>query len=128
MITTLTKLGAQARASGYIYYRDQILPVRYAAIEASASGDNQIVAAVAGYEIVVLAWSVTSNGAVNARWRSNTTSISGRTFMPEAGRGKVANDNPHGWFKTVAGEALNLNLSAAVAVEGELVYVLFPAP
>lgn len=40
--------------------------VKHALIDANTSGNNQIVAAVAGYEILVLAYNYMSNGAVNA--------------------------------------------------------------
>lgn len=97
--------------------------VKHALIDANTSGNNQIVAAVTGMEILVLAYNYMSNGAVNAHWRSNNTSISGPAYMDGPSKGKVCGYNPKGWVKTAAGEPLNLNLSAAVAVGGEITYV-----
>ena len=97
--------------------------VKHAVIDANTSGNNQIVAAVTGMEILVLAYNYMSNGAVNAHWRSNNTAISGPAYMDGASKGKVCGYNPKGWVKTAAGEPLNLNLSAAVAVGGEITYV-----
>ena len=99
------------------------LVVKHAVITASASGNNTIVAAVTGYRIVLLAYNYMSNGIVNAKWRSNSTDITGLGYMDAAGRGKVCGYNPKGWCKTATGEALNLNLSAAIAVGGEITYV-----
>ena len=113
--------------TAYIAADNELLAPHFGIIAESSSGDNEVVAAQAGYKIRVLAYNFTSNGAVNAKWRSATTDISGRSFMDAAGKGKVAPFNPVGWVETAAGEALNLNLSAAIAVEGELVYVLVPA-
>jgi len=99
-----------------------LLP-KFAIIQEASSGDNEVVAAVTGKKIRVLAYNFMSNGAVNAKWRSGTTDISGLSYMDAAGKGKVAPFNPVGWFETAAGAALNLNLSGAVAVGGECVYV-----
>lgn len=96
---------------------------KYAIIQENGSGDNEVVPLVASKRIKVVAYNFMSAGAVNAKWRSGTTDISGLSYMDAAGKGKVAPFNPGGWFRTAAGEALNLNLSGAVAVGGELVYV-----
>ena len=97
--------------------------VKHALIDANTSGDNLIVAAVPTKQLLVLAYNFVSNGAVNAHWRSNSTAITGPMYMDAASKGKVCGYNPKGWFKTAAGEALNLNLSAAIAVGGEITYV-----
>lgn len=97
---------------------------KYVSIAASSSGDNVILAAVASKKIRVLALSLMANGAVNAVFQDNatTTNRGGMAYMPAAGYGKVLPFNPNGWFETGAGVGLDLNLSAAVAVGGELVY------
>lgn len=100
------------------------LLVKHAAIAASASGDNTVVAAVSGKAIYLLAYNIMSNGAVNAKWKSGaSTDLTGLAYMDAAGKGKVCNYNPKAWCKTAAGEALVLNLSGAVAVGGEITYV-----
>jgi hypothetical protein len=97
--------------------------VERALIDANVSGATAVVAARAGFRIVVLAYNYMSNGAVNAHWRSGSTPITGNAYMVEAGRGKVCPYNPKGWCATALGEALNLQLSASVAVGGEVTFV-----
>jgi hypothetical protein len=99
------------------------LTPKFAAIAASSSGDNSIVALVSAKKIRVLAYKLVANGAVNAKWRSNTTDKTGLSYMAAAGDGEVLPYNPLGWFETAVGEALQLNLSAALAVGGHLTYV-----
>jgi len=95
----------------------------FAKIAASASGDNEIVDAVAGKKIRVLRWGFAAGGDVTAKWRSGSTDLTGpRPLTKYAAAGGAP--SPWGLFETAAGEALNLNLSAAVAVGGELTYVL----
>lgn len=104
------------------------IPVKHALIDANSSGNNLVVAAVTGKRILVLAYNYVSNGAVNAHWRSASTAITGPMYMDGAAKGKVCPYNPKGWCKTAVGEALNLNLSAAVAVGGEITYAEIEDP
>lgn len=99
-----------------------LLP-KFAVITASSSGLNEIVAAVAGKQIRVLAYNYISSGTVNAAWRTGATTVIGGLGYWVANTGKVAPFCPVGWFETAVGEALNLNLSGAVAVGGEVTYV-----
>jgi len=97
---------------------------KYAVIAASSSGNNEIVAAVATKKIRVLGYVLMGAGAVNAKFRSaDSADRTGLHYIAAAGGGASASFNPVGWFETVAGEALNLNLSGAVAVGGVLVYI-----
>jgi hypothetical protein len=94
-------------------------------IAASSSGNNEIVAAHAGKKIRLIAWWLTSNGTVNAKWRSANTDKSGLAYLvANAGVSVPAIDDgsEEVWVETAAGEALNLNLSGAVAVGGQAVY------
>lgn len=96
--------------------------LKFAAIAASSSGANEIVAAVTGKKIKVLAYLLSAAGSVNAKWQRASTDITGLHYM-------VANSqvpspfSPVGLFETASGEALNLNLSVGVAVGGYVVYV-----
>lgn len=101
----------------------RLIRVEHAVIDVNASGANIIVPARAGVSIIVVAYNYMSNGAVNAHWRSGSTPISGTAYLVEAGRGKVCPYNPKGWCATAQGEALVLQLSAATAVGGELVFL-----
>jgi hypothetical protein len=103
--------------------------MKFAAISAASSGSNEIVAAVAGKRIKVLAYTVISAGSVSMTWRSASTAISGA--MPLAANGGAAPSggsvSPLGnmpLLQTEVGEALNINLSSAVGVYGHLTYVL----
>jgi hypothetical protein len=93
-------------------------------IAASASGNNTIVAAGTG-KIRVLAYNFMGAGAVNAKFQSGAggTDLTGLKYIAAAGGGICAPFNPAGWFETASATLLNLNLSAAVAVGGEIVFV-----
>lgn len=100
-------------------------PVKHAAIAAASSGDNTLVAAVSGKTIRVLAVVlVASGGAVSTRFESGAGGTALTGVMDIADNGQlVLPYNPAGWCQTAAGALLNLELSAAVAVAGCLVYV-----
>lgn len=122
-----TALIGQVSASsetGTVYNGTTALTPKFAKIAASASGDNTLVAAVTSKKIRVLAYNFISNGTVNAKFQSGAagTDLTGLKYCV-ANMGLVAPYNPLGWFESAAGVLLNLNLSAAIAVGGELVYV-----
>lgn len=97
--------------------------VKYAVIDASTNGDNQILAAVTARKIRVHSVYLMSDGVATVRFESGTggTALSGR--MPlVANSGFVLNHNPHGWFETDINTLLNLELSSAVNVDGGLTY------
>lgn len=99
-----------------------VLTPKFAVISASSSGATSIVSAVSGKKIRVLAYNFIANGTVNVKWQSASTDKTGLKYCI-ANSGMVAGFNPIGWFETASNEALNINLSAAIAVGGELVYV-----
>lgn len=101
----------------------------FAAITASASGNNSIVSAVTGRRIRILGYVLTFAGSVNAEWMDGTTAISG-LLRGTAGANIVCPVCPPVagsqlyWLATSQTSALQLNLSAATAVSGHLVYDL----
>jgi hypothetical protein len=101
-----------------------ILTPKFAAIAASSSGNNTLVAAVASKKIRVVAATFMSNGTVNAKFQSGAggTDLTGLYYMV-ANTGGVLPYNPVGWFETAVNTLLNFNLSGAVAVGGSLTYV-----
>jgi hypothetical protein len=122
-----TNLIGQVSASSEtstIYNGTTALTPQFATIVASASGATTIVAAVGGKKIRVLRWSLSANGAVNVKWQSHVTptDITGLHYMTQFSTAGGAYC-PAGIFQTLTGEALDINLSAAVAVGGELTYV-----
>lgn len=102
-----------------------VLTPQFATIVASSSGATTIIPLVTSKKIRVLQWIVTGNGAVNFKWQSHVTptDLTGLFYVGAAGGGAGAAYNPLGHFQTNTGEALDINLSGAVAVGGYLVYV-----
>lgn len=94
---------------------------KFQAFTASSGGNNEIVAAVSGKKIRVLALEGTINSPASLSIRSANTAISGPHPMSANGQ-KVLPMNEAGWFQTAAGEALNFDLSSAVQFGGSLVY------
>lgn len=107
-----------------IYNATTALTPKFAKIAVSSSGANTIIAAVTSKKLRVLSYNIMANAAVNAKWQSHVapTDLTGLKYMAANG-GICAPFNPVGWFETVAGEALDLNLSGAQAVGGEVVYI-----
>lgn len=104
-----------------------------AKIAASSSGDNTIIAGVAGYRIAVVGYVLVASGTVNAKFKDGaSTDLTGPMNLvanagvsaPLAGINEAAQMS---WFQTSAGNALVLNLSGATEVDGHCVYCLIPA-
>ena len=112
-------------AQGGIFLGDTPLLPKFAIIDGATSGDNTIVAAVAAKKIRVLALHLTMTGTlVTIRFESaaSGTALTGQ-MGPLAGHSITLPFNPVGWFETVAGELLNMELSGEQSVDGCLVYV-----
>lgn len=124
-VTVLPEWGSlwpMSQEIGTVYDGNQALTPKFAVISASASGNTPVVAAVVGRRIRVLRWSVSSNGAVNVKFQRATTDITGLYYLTQfAGVG--GGYCPVGHFETGWAEALNINLSASVAVGGVCTYV-----
>jgi len=98
---------------------------KFAIIDAASSGDNTIQAAAgAGVKIRVLAAFLVSAGTVNARFESGAsgTALTGQMNLV-VNSGFTLPFNPAGWFETAANTLLNLELSAAVSVDGCITYI-----
>jgi hypothetical protein len=110
-----------ARSGSYLY------EIRRAAIAASTSGNNTLVAALTGLRIRVLAVGLMASAAVNVKFQDGAggTDLTGLFYLAANG-GFVLPFNEEGWFQTSSGTLLNLNLSAANAVGGSLVYTIIP--
>lgn len=106
------------------------MSLKYAAISASASGDNTIVAASTGQKIVLVSYVVIAAGDVSITWKSGAaTNLSGAMALAAnggaaPGAGPLAPSGVAGMMETESGQALVLNLSAAVSVGGHLAYRL----
>lgn len=103
-------------------------------INASSSGDNTLLAAVANARIRVHTYVIVAAGAVSVTFKSGaSTSLTGA--MPLAANGGVSSPSAIPTpveqlaclFFTAKNEALVLNLGGAVAVTGHFSYTLEPA-
>jgi hypothetical protein len=108
--------------------KDEI-PMKYAVVNASASGSNTVVAAVANKRIRVLSYVIIAAGDVSVTWQSASTAISGAMALAANGgaapsAGQLVPAGLIGQFETNQGEALTMNLSAAIAVGGHLTYTV----
>lgn len=103
------------------------LTPKFAKIAVGSSGNNAVVTAVTSKKIRVLGYNLMGAGAVNAKFQSDgggtPVDLTGLKYIAAAGGGICAPFNPVGWFESASGKSLDLNLSGAVAVGGELVYV-----
>jgi hypothetical protein len=107
-----------------IYSGATALTPKFATIAASSSGNNTLIAAVTSKKIRVLSLSLMSNGTVNAKFQSGAggTDLTG-LYYTAANTGFVLPFNPVGHFETASNTLLNLNLSGATAVGGQITYV-----
>lgn len=98
--------------------------IQRAVIDNAATPNNTIVAAVTSKKIRVTSLFMVAGGAVTARFQSGAggTALTGQMVMAANGVLSLPH-NPAGWFETAAGQLLNLELSAAVSVDGALNYV-----
>lgn len=103
------------------------------AINASASGDNTLVAAAVGKRIRVFGFLLSFSGSVNAKFTDGAagSTIAGLFYgaadvQVQAPCVPPVMGSQPGWFATSQGNALVLNLSAATAVGGVVLYDLVP--
>lgn len=104
---------------------DSTSEFKYAVIDATVSGNNTLVAAPgAGVKIRVLSAFLVSAGTVNVRFESGAdgTALTGQMNLV-VNSGFTLPFNPAGWFETADATLLNLELSAAVSVDGCVTYV-----
>jgi len=97
--------------------------ILYTPIEVSASGT--LVFGVAGRKIVVLSFYFVCSANTNVKFQTSTGSIdiSGPAYCIANG-GCVNGFNAGGWFQTLVGDSLLINLSAGVPIGGSLSYIL----
>lgn len=96
--------------------------IKAARVEATTSGNTQVVASVNGMKIRVMAALVGPVGAaVNTKFQSDTSDIS-PAAQNAANGGWQTNFWPGYLFETDIGEALNINLSANANVPVMITY------
>ena len=101
-----------------------VLTPKFAKIAASSSGNNTLVAAVGGKKIRVLSGLLISAGTVNVRFESDAdgTALTGAMNLI-ANVGFLIPPCVWGNFETASNTLLNLELSAAVSVDGWIIYI-----
>lgn len=99
--------------------------VKYAFANPAAIADNAVVASVVGKKIRVLAYTLnnTAGTANTATFKSAAAAISSAKALGAVNSFFASGYSKHGWFETVAGEALNLALTAGTAVGVDVVYI-----
>jgi hypothetical protein len=116
--------GSGGARTDAVYNSTTALTPKFAVIVASASGATQVVAAVTSKKIRVLGYVLVASAAVNAKFQSHVTPTDKTGLLYLGANGGVsAPFSPVGQFETVAGEALDINLSGGVAVGGHLTYI-----
>lgn len=103
--------------------------MKYAVVNASASGSNTVVAAVANKRILVLQYMLTASTNIYVKFQSATTDLTGPLHLPNHGDvsasyGASTPAGLVGLFVTNIGEALTLDLSGAHQVGGHITYLV----
>ena len=108
---------------------NQAKGIRFHQFSEAGSGDNALIAAVAGQKVYVLGIALSANGGVNTVALHDTGGAVARSPAWDLA------DNEHieipvtpsdrAWFETADGEGLDLVLGNATAVSGMLVYQQF---
>lgn len=115
-------MGVQIDASQLVdTYRAQV--VKRAVIDDASSGDNTLVAAVTDKVIRVYDVVLIAAGTVTVRFEDGAggTALTGQMELT-AQVGFAPGFNPVGHFETSESTLLNLELSAAISVDGWLIY------
>ncbi len=100
--------------------------VQRIAVNATGITLLELVAAVANRRIRVIAYSFTLSGTVGLEFRSGSTPLTGRMVYAANGQatGSLGSGSLAGVFQTANGEALNLDIDAAINVDGHLEFVV----
>lgn len=101
--------------------------VTKAPVAATSSGNTSVVAAVTGKRICVTRVMVVTKTALDLKFQSATTDITGAMGYAAGGGwrdgiARNADDADDCLFETAVGEALNINLSGAGTVGGYISY------
>jgi hypothetical protein len=98
-----------------------------AIVQTNTSGNTEIVAAISGHRIRVLAFVLTAGGNENVKFQSASTDITGFFYLGT--HGVLSSPSPiqtpagvQYQFQTASGEALNINLAGTSDVGGYVIY------
>jgi hypothetical protein len=103
----------------------------YAPVNFASSGNNLIVAGLAGYSWFVLGYMVMSNASVTVYWTDGVTNLSGPMALQSGSPVSpnelaASSESEGGIFQTSSGNGLYLNLSGNIQVSGHVVYCKRP--
>jgi hypothetical protein len=115
-----------APQTGAVYSGTTAVTPQYAVINTNASGPSQILAGTGGKKIRVLSYRFVADADVGVTFRDATApaNLTGAMATGAKGGGGGAAFSPAGHFETGVGNALGINLSAAIQVSGHLTYIL----
>lgn len=100
------------------------VPIKFASVNATADGDNTVIALVASKKLRVLGYVVTCTGAGTIQFKTGGGGVLGRLIASANGAGgSYAGGVDAPAFETVSGEALLLNNPAGVDTVGHLSYI-----
>lgn len=119
---TYNDLRVQAKDTSYVRDGEDVLAVQTKVITANQLGQTEVVAAEAGKRVRVLGYDYGVAGIVSVKFQSGNTDITGLWSHGANGEGRNRDAAQGYLFQTVLGAALNINLSAAIAVGGVLTY------
>jgi hypothetical protein len=101
------------------------LDYKTAFLNATASGNTEVVAAVARRKIRVCGYTLSNGGgaAIAVNFQSGTTAISSTKTLAATGGGMVVRLGQGFVFETSEGVALNINLDASGTVGVDIIYL-----
>jgi hypothetical protein len=91
-------------------------------INFNSSGDNTVIATVAGAPLNVYGIVFTVSGATNITFKDNSTALSGSFILTGNGSSFTLPMQDEPWFQILPGDAFIMNSSNAVTVGGMLWY------
>lgn len=106
---------------GRVWINGRVFPVKWAEINATASGDTTVVQATAG-KIRVIGLDIVVSASVDIAWKSGANTIRNAQAFASNG-GMVVPTTPGFFVETAAGEALVINLSTTANARGCVRYV-----
>ena len=100
--------------------------ILFSKIDINSSGQNIIIAANATKKIKLLSYTFVSDGAVNIKFQSGNTDLTGAmNFTSNGGISSPIGNPGSGWLmETAVNQSLNINLSAAIGLRGHISFFM----
>jgi len=94
----------------------------FASIDFATTATHEVIAAITGMKLRVVSMFLRSDDVVTIQLLSGATAIGGTMQMTDGDYIQL-NINEYGHFETSAATLLNMELSAAISVDGHVCYV-----